>query len=310
MTVATQTTQHILMVRPAHFGFNDQTAASNAFQQNDETLNTDQISERALAEFDDMVELLRQANIHVTVAQDSDLPVKPDAIFPNNWISTHADGTMILYPMFAPIRRLERQPHIIEQLRHDFHVNRAFHLEYHEGIDIFLEGTGSLILDRTNGLAYACVSPRTHISLLQEFCHIAGYRPVAFRATDNNGQEIYHTNVMMTIAETFAVICLDTITDTDERTGVVAELKNTNKDIIEITLQQMMSFAGNMLQVRNATGQTYLVMSQTAHDSLTPDQISRILKHTKIIAAPIQTIETYGGGSARCMIAEVFLAPK
>lgn len=302
-----QTTHQILMVRPANFGYNEETAESNAFQTNDESLSGEEISRSALQEFDGMVATLREVGIEVIVAEDSKLPVKPDAVFPNNWVTSHSDGKLILYPMYAPVRRLERQSHIIEMLQHEFQVTRTYHLEYHEAVGVFLEGTGSLILDRVNRLAYACVSPRTHVSLLGEFCEIAGFRPVAFKSVDSHGKEIYHTNVMMALGETFAVICLDTITDPEEKSGVVHELNQTGKDIIDITLDQMLAFAGNMLQVRNKEGKTYLVMSRTAYNSLRPDQLDLIARHTTALPVDIGTIERYGGGSARCMMAEVFL---
>lgn len=308
--MASQTTSNILMVRPANFGFNEETAASNAFQNSETTLSQEEISRRAVAEFDQFVTKLREKGVHVTVAQDSDYPVKPDAVFPNNWVTFHEDGTVLLYPMYAPVRRLERQPDIIEQIRNVFVIGKMYHLEHFEDVSKYLEGTGSMILDRQHEIVYACLSPRTDLSLLDEFCEIMGYKRVAFRAVDGEGKEIYHTNVMMALGETFVVICLDTIPNENEKNLLLKTLADTGKEIISITLGQMLSFAGNMLQVRNPKGETFLVMSSQAYRSLTPEQIAQIEKHTQILHSEIETIETFGGGSARCMMAEIFLPTK
>lgn len=298
------------MVRPANFGYNEETAASNAFQTNDATLSGSEISQRAMAEFDNLVHNLRIAGVNVIVVEDTDKPVKPDAIFPNNWVTFHQDGTIVTYPMFAPVRRLERREDIIRQIQAQFQVERKLQLEEYENVDYYLEGTGSMILDRQHKLAYACLSPRTTESLLNRFCKQTGFEPVAFHSVDGQGQEIYHTNVMMALGETFVVICMDTIQN-DAETGMLLEkFEDTHKEIIEISPDQMMSFAGNMLQVRNAAGQTYLVMSERAYQSLTTAQVQQIQKHTNIIYSPIPTIENYGGGSVRCMMAEVFLPKK
>ncbi len=305
-----QTTNHILMVRPANFGFNEQTAESNAFQTNDTSLSQAQISEKATTEFDGFVAQLREVSVNVIVGEDSPLPVKHDAIFPNNWVTFHEDGTVITYPMYAPMRRLERQEHILKQIENQFVMSKRFHLEKAEANNLFLEGTGSMIFDRPNKLVYACISPRTDVDILNEFCEITGYKPVVFTSVDGSNQEIYHTNVMMAIGETFCVICLDTIQDINERDTVETSLVETNKEIIEITIEQMLNFAGNMLQVRNANDETFLVMSEQAYKSLTNNQLEKIKAHTNIISVPIYTIETYGGGSARCMMAEVFLQEK
>lgn len=305
-----QTTAHILMVRPAAFGFNEQTAANNAFQTNDKSLENNEISEKAIAEFDAFVAKLRANGVNVYVAQDSLTPHKPDAVFPNNWITMHDDGKMIFYPMFAPLRRLERSEDVVQMIENQFVVNEKTHLEHYENTDKFLEGTGSMILDRPNKICYACLSPRTELSLLNEFCDIVGYKPVAFTATDDKNQEIYHTNVMMALGETFVVICLDTVQNINENAFLRKTFAETDKEIIEISLAQMMRFAGNMLQVRNEKGDTFLVMSQQAFASLEDTQIKQIEKHTNIITADIKTIETYGGGSARCMMAEIFLPKK
>ena len=302
-----QTTSNLLMVRPSNFGFNEETAQNNAFQTKDESLSQEQISEKARVEFDIFVETLRGQGVNVIVAEDSATPVKPDAVFPNNWVTMHADGTMILYPMFAQARRLERDENIIQLIENQFVVKTKIHLEQYESVEKYLEGTGSMILDRANEIVYACLSVRTDLALLDELCDILHYKRVAFTAVDGNGQDIYHTNVMMALGETFVVICLETIRDEAERLNLIKLFELTNKEIIEISLAQMMLFAGNMLQVRNEEGDTFLVMSDQAYNSLNTAQINHIQRHTQFIFADIKTIETYGGGSARCMMAEIFL---
>ena len=301
-----QTTSNILMVRPANFGFNTETAASNAFQTDDKSLTINEIQQRAIQEFDKMVNILRGRAVNVLVAEDSAAPVKTDAIFPNNWITSHADGTMVLYPMFAPSRRLERSEAIQELLQDTFNVKKKIHFEHYEAMERYLEGTGSMILDRQNEICYACLSPRTERVLLDEWCDTLHFKRVAFTATDGNGQEIYHTNVMMALGETFVVICLETVRDEAEKMNLVKHFETTKKDIVDISLDQMMLFAGNMLQVRNDFGETFLVMSQQAFESLNPSQVAHIQRHTEILSVDIKTIETYGGGSARCMMAEIF----
>ena len=305
-----QTTSHILMVRPSNFGFNEETAQNNAFQTKDESLSQEQISEKARTEFDNFVEILRGQGVNVVVAEDSATPMKPDAVFPNNWVTMHDNGTMILYPMFAKARRMERDENIIQLLENQFVVKTKIHLEQYESVEKYLEGTGSMILDRVNEIVYACLSVRTDLALLDELCDILHYKRVAFTAVDGKGQDIYHTNVMMALGETFVVICLETVPDEAERLNLIKHFDNTNKEIIEISLAQMMLFAGNMLQVRNDEGDTFLVMSDQAYNSLNTAQINHIQRHTQFIFADIKTIETYGGGSARCMMAEIFLDKK
>jgi hypothetical protein len=305
-----QTTNHILMVRPANFGFNEQTAESNAFQTNDTSLSPKEIADKARAEFDGFVAQLRAEGINVIVGEDSAMPIKHDAIFPNNWVSFHDDGTMITYPMFAPMRRLERQPQIVQQIENQFVINKKIALESSEADHLFLEGTGSMIFDRPNKIVYACLSPRTNSTILDRFCAATGFEKIEFTSVDGNRQEIYHTNVMMALGETFCVICLDTIRNESERALVIQTLEDTEKEIIDISIAQMNRFAGNMLQVRNDKGDTFLVMSEQAYLSLSETQIAQIKAHTNIISVPIYTIETYGGGSARCMMAEVFLERK
>lgn len=305
-----QTAAYILMVRPAHFGFNEETAASNAFQQRDSALSVADIQTQAKKEFDDLVKKLRSKGIHIVVANDSDKPVKTDAVFPNNWITLHADGTLILYPMNAPSRRAERDADIINLLEKEFEVNKKIHFEHYEAVEKYLEGTGSMILDRVHKMAYACISPRTDIDLLDEFCAAMHFNRTAFTAVDANGKDIYHTNVMMALAETFVVICLDAVIKTEERAALVKQFDRTGKEIVEISFSQMNRFAGNMLQVRNDADETFLVMSEQAYQSLNKTQIAQIERHTQIIHSDISTIEKFGGGSARCMMAEIFLKRK
>ncbi len=305
-----QTTSHILMVRPAHFGFNEETAESNAFQQRDATRSIPEIQERAKKEFNNFVRKLRRRAINVVVANDTKTPVKTDAVFPNNWITLHDDGTMIFYPMNALSRRAERNPKIIDLIGKKFEVSHELHLEHYEETGKFLEGTGSMILDRVHKIAYACISPRTDIDLLDEFCEAMHFKRVAFTAVDENGKDIYHTNVMMALAETFVVICLTAVIKEEERLMLVKQFETTDKEIIEISFAQMNNFAGNMLQVRNGFNETFLVMSTQAFKSLNKTQIAHIERHTQIIHADISTIEKFGGGSARCMMAEIFLKKK
>ncbi len=305
-----QTTSHILMIRPANFGFNEQTAESNSFQKADDSLDVDEIKQRAIEEFDRFVDLLRSKDINVHVVEDTAKPVKPDAVFPNNWITFHQDGTVITYPMLSEARRKERRPDIVEALKSSFEVSRERHLEFFESKDKFLEGTGSMILDRVNKIVYACISPRTDASLLEEFCLWTDYEKVQFHSVDAEGKDIYHTNVMMALGEGFVIICMDTIKNEEERAALEYAFAKTNKEIIEISFEQVLAFAGNMLQVRNEHGEKFLVMSEQAFQSLDQEQIDRISVHTNILYSPIDIIETYGGGSTRCMMAEIFLPEK
>ncbi|MBK8556532.1 MAG: amidinotransferase [Lewinellaceae bacterium] len=303
-----QTTATILMVRPANFGFNEETASSNAFQSREKKISSTEIRKKARQEFDAFVERLRHAGVNVIVVPDSSNPIKPDAVFPNNWVTFHQEGYVITYPMFAPTRRKERRRHVIDKvLQQGFQSEMRINLEFHEKINRYLEGTGSIIFDHQNKLAYACLSPRTDGDLLQELCDRIGYQKVLFHARDAKGKDIYHTNVMMAMGETFVVICLDAVQDAAERQMLERQFKSTGKTIVDISLEQMNSFAGNMLQVRNDQDETILVMSEQAFRSLRGDQVALLEKHTKLLYSPIYTIETIGGGSARCMMAEVFL---
>jgi hypothetical protein len=305
-----QITSHLLMVRPAHFGYNPETAANNAFQSLNPDLTSDQVEEKALQEFDTFVARLRDAGVQVHVVEDTTMPVKPDAIFPNNWVTFHQDGTVATYPMHAPTRRKERREDVIEQLSAHFEVRNRVKFEGTENEDRFLEGTGSLILDRPNRIAYACLSPRTEGALLESFCDKMGYDKVAFTAVDGDGKAIYHTNVMMALGVDFVVICLEAVPDKEEQQLLKDRFAATGKAIIEISLDQMMAFAGNMLQVAGKDGTPYLVMSEQAYQSLTPAQVELISQYTQILNSPLYTIEQHGGGSARCMMAEIFLEEK
>ncbi len=299
-----QASSHILMIRPVNFGFNAETAVNNLFQ-----VPSDQTSaqENAVQEFDNLVATLRKNEIDVTVVQDSPEPYTPDSIFPNNWISFLEDGTIFLYPMFAQNRRAERKESVLEQVNQKFIVNNRVDLTFYESQNLFLEGTGSMVLDRDHNIAYACLSQRTDKTILADFCKRTGYSPISFIAVDAGNQPIYHTNVMMCVADAFVVICLDCIPDPEEKELVSSSISASGKKIIEISLQQMEHFAGNMLQVENIKGEKLLVMSSQAYQSLTKKQITALNQFNRLIHSDISTIETNGGGSARCMIAEVFL---
>lgn len=262
---------------------------------------------KAQQEFDRFVEVLRAQDINVLVIQDQPLPYTPDAIFPNNWMSLHSDGQMVLYPMFAPNRRSERGKGVTDKLKEQFTVYSTIDLTGYEKENRFLEGTGSMVLDRVHQIAYACLSPRTDKKVLLDFCAMLDYKPVLFHAVDKRDAPIYHTNVMMCIADTFAIIADETIRDPAERASVLQMLKEAGKEIIPISIAQMEQFAGNALQVKNNSGEPFLIMSDSAYHSLTPEQIKVIETFNPILHAPLNTIEQNGGGSARCMIAEIFL---
>ena len=306
-----QTTNTILMVRPINFRMNEQTAVNNYYQKVLDTLLPATVNAKAQTEFDAYVAKLRAYGIRVVVVSDTDEFDTPDALFPNNWISFHQDGTVALYPMFAKNRRLERREDVLDQLEAEgFRIDSVVDYTTAEQSGFYLEGTGSLLLDRVNQKAYCALSPRADEDLFIEFCEDFEYTPVIFTAkqtVDGERKEIYHTNVMMCLAETFAVICLDSIDDKKERKNIVKNLKEDGKQVIGITEAQVQNFAGNMLQVRGANDERFLVMSQAAYASLTPQQIAKIENHCKIISSSLDTIEACGGGSARCMMAEVFL---
>ena len=300
-----QTTSTILMIRPVNFGFNEQTAGSNAFQNRN--AEQQQVQDKALREFDDLVNVLRENDVEVIVIDDTIEPHTPDSIFPNNWVSFHHDGTVFLYPMMAENRRLERREDIIMHLEDEFKIKHVIDLSHFEQENKFLEGTGSMVLDRENKIAYACLSPRTDKEVLDLFCKESGYQPVLFHAVDQNGMDIYHTNVLMCLGSCFAVICLDSIKNESEKEQVVNALKSTQKQIVAISFEQMNHFAGNMLEVQNKAGEGLVVMSKSAWDSLSYEQKTILSTFSKPVYSDISTIENNGGGSARCMIAEVHL---
>ncbi|RYE59670.1 MAG: amidinotransferase [Sphingobacteriales bacterium] len=302
-----QTTSHILMIRPVDFKFNEQTAGNNKFQQASEQ---NDIQQQALQEFDGFVAMLRSNGIDVTIIDDTLEPATPDSIFPNNWVSFHEDGSVFLYPMFSENRRLERRKEILETLETNFKITHINDLSFYENGNIFLEGTGSMVLDRANKIAYACLSIRTEVEAFNNFCQLAGYKSVIFNAVDATNYPIYHTNVMMCIGDKFAVICLDSIPNLYERDFVQKALSLSGKEIIKISLDQMNHFAGNMLQVKNDKDESLLVMSEQAFKALNESQINTLAKYAKLIYAPLYMIEQNGGGSARCMLAEVHLPLK
>lgn len=306
-----QTTDTVLMIEPIAFGYNAETAENNYFQV--EQKDSD-IQEKALQEFNAFVEKLRSKGINVITVKDTLEPHTPDSIFPNNWVSFQNDGKVVLYPMFAHNRRVERRNDILETIKDKgFDVEEVDDWSSSETENKFLEGTGSMIFDHDHKIAYGSVSLRLDEKLFREFCEKYGFTPVVFHSFQTVGTErlpIYHTNVMMCVADQFVVICLDCIDDELERTKVIETIKNSGKEIIEISEEQMQQFAGNMLQVQNKDGQKFLVMSETAYQSLTPEQISNIEKYCEIIYSDLHTIEVNGGGSARCMLAEIFLPKK
>lgn len=291
------------MVRPVKFGFNEQTSKNNSFQVRG---YEESAGERAVNEFDEFVKLLIDKGVEVVVAEDTPEPHTPDSIFPNNWFSTHEGGTLVLYPMFAPNRREERKPAVISLIREEFKVKRVVDLTQHEESGVALEGTGSMIIDRDNNLVYACRSPRTDEKILEQFCEELDYDYFIFGASDAAGEAIYHTNVMMCVASDFVVVCLDAIGDIDERENLIGLIEESDKEIIEISMEQMSEFAGNMLEVINKEGERFLVMSQRAKNSLNQDQIDAIESYCEILSPDLTTIENNGGGSARCMMAELF----
>jgi hypothetical protein len=299
------------MIRPVSFRMNEQTIVNNYYQTEIKSLSSNAIQAKALQEFDSFVQKLREIGVNVIVVNDRVETDTPDSIFPNNWISFHENGDIGLYPMFAENRRLERREDILEILEsHNFKIENIIDYTSAEEESLFLEGTGSLLLDRINKKAYCALSPRADEDLFIEFCEDFEYTPVPFVAYQNVDGErlpIYHTNVMMCLAEEFAVICLDCIDDKQERKNIIANLKQDNKEIITISEDQVTNFAGNMLQVIGTNNKRYLVMSKSAFESLTKQQIKSIEKHCEILYSSIATIETCGGGSARCMMAEVFL---
>lgn len=309
-----QTTNTILMVRPAGFRMNEQTAVNNYYQQSIDGITSETVNVKAQREFDALVEKLKAVGVQVIIFQDTEDSDTPDAVFPNNWISFHENGTIALYPMFAENRRKERRDVILDVIEESgFLINDVVDYTSGEGEEVFLEGTGSIVLDRVNRKAYCALSPRSDEELFIEFCEDFEYTPVIFAAyqtVEGIRKPIYHTNVMMSIGDDFAIICLNSIDDKRERKNVAQHLKDSGKEIITITQEQLVGFAGNMLKVKGSEEKKYLIMSTSAYNTLAEKQLQAINKYTEIIHSPLDTIETCGGGSARCMMAEVFLPKK
>ena len=297
----------ILMIRPAAFGANEETATTNFFQSKTIESSSRFIQQSALAEFDNMVDVLRKNEINVFVIDDTPTPVKPSAVFPNNWLATSPEGIISVFPMYAPNRRPEKREDILKLLAEKFVVNGVQDWSEFEVEGKFLEGTGSMVIDHENKVIYTCYSPRTDISVLEKFANANKYRAIIFLATDKNGQPAYHTNVVMTLGENFAVLCEEAIEEEWELIAIRQLLDSSGHDVIRITKDQMHSFAGNMLQVKNAKGEKFLVMSQTAFDSLYDDQKEELSSRSKLLPIPIPVIEQIEGGSVRCMMAEIFL---
>jgi len=302
-----QITNTLLMIRPAAFGANEETAASNFFQSTGTKTDPRSIQQAALKEFDSMVELLRKHDINVLVIDDTLTPVKPSAVFPNNWLSTSPEGIVSVFPLYAPNRRPEKRDDILKMLAEKFVVKDLQDWSEFEVEGKFLEGTGSMVIDHENKVIYTCYSPRTDISMLEKFANANKYRAIIFLAIDKNGQPVYHTNVMMTLGEDFAILCEESIEEEWELIAVRQLLESTGHEVIRITKDQMHSFAGNMLQVKNSKGEKFLLMSQTAFDSLNEEQKEELAARSKLLPIPIPVIEKTEGGSVRCMIAEIFL---
>ena len=311
MVSESQSTNQIMMIQPVRFAGNIQTQTSNAFQRQFISASLQHVQAKALQEFNHLVDVLRKAGVVVTVFQDTPEPHTPDSIFPNNWVSFHADGTVVLYPMLAENRRQERRMDVLEQYtQYGFQINRVIDLSYFEQQNKFLEGTGSMVLDRIGRIAYACISPRTDLEVLAEYAKQLNYELVCFDATDTNGVPIYHTNVLMCVGSRFVVICVEVIAK-EMRAAVLDSLRQSGREVIEITQLQMQAFAGNMLEVTTPTGDLKLALSQSAYDALSIEQRARLKALTgELLVAAIPTIEHYGGGSVRCMLAEVFLPRK
>lgn len=302
-----QSTNSIFLVKPANFGYNLETSISNAFQ-NEVNLDAEEIKTKVIAEFDAMASLLLEKGIDVHIIVDTDFPIKPDAIFPNNWISMHANGQVILYPMLAENRRLERRPEIIDFLKQEFRINEVIDFSAFEKENQILEGTGSIIFDHKNKNAYACISPRTDKDLFINLCKEIDYKPIYFYSYDQNGKEIYHTNVMMNIGNGYVVICLESITDASEKQMVIHSFNKTKHQIIDVSQEQLKSFCGNMLELERLNKKNLLVLSNSAFEAFNNVQKEILSEYCELLPISIKTIETIGGGSVRCMIAEIFLS--
>ena len=301
-----QTTARVLMVRPAAFGANPETAESNSFQA--ATGSSPEVRARALAEFDGFVATLERHGVEVFVGEDTPEPVKPDALFPNNWVSFHAGGKVVLYPMFAPSRRAEVRLELLGRLERRGAIQPRTQIDLRPGAEHFgyLEGTGSLVLDRARRVAYACLSPRTSARKVREFCAELGYEPELFQALDRAGRPIYHTNVMLSVGKGFALLCAQSIHDADSRARVEARLREGGRELVTLTLAQVEEFAGNVLELCSRAGEPLIVLSRRAHAALEPAQLTVLERHGRLVPVELDTIERHGGGSARCMLAELF----
>ncbi len=302
-----QITDTILMVRPAAFGPNEQTASTNFFQSSIDNLSKEELQRLVLSEFDNMVEVLRTHKINVLIVDDTPTPAKPSAIFPNNWLGTSPEGIVSVFPMYAANRRPEKRDDILKMLAEKFVVKDVQDWSEFEAEGKFLEGTGSMVIDHENKVIYACYSPRTDVAILEKFANVNKYRAIIFFAADKTGNAVYHTNVVMTLGEDFAILCVEAIEEEWELIAIRQLLDSSGHEVIRIDKEQMYSFAGNMLQVKNNKGEKYLVMSQTAFDSLYEDQKKELSSRCNLLPIAIPTIEKIEGGSVRCMMAEIFL---
>lgn len=298
-----QTTDTLLMVRPVDFAYNEETAKNNAFQSESKDCN---VQELARIESDNYINLLEDNGIKVVPITDTKNPFTPDSIFPNNGFSTHENGVVVFYPMFAQDRRDERKPKLFNAIKNHFEIDTIVDLTQYEPDGLFLEGTGSMVLDRINKIAYACRSPRTSEVVLKDFCKQLGFDYLLFDSLDEKGVQIYHTNVMMSVGTELAVVCLDSIKDAKEKKALINSLTDTGRKIVDISYDQLNHFAGNMLEVKNKKGDPFLIMSRTAFESLTKEQIMTLSSKLTLLTPKVSTIEKNGGGSARCMIAEIF----
>ena len=308
-----QITSSLIMVRPRHFNFNLETAENNHFQKEEKILSDEKILKKATSEFDKMVLQLLKNKIDVTVFEDKKEIITTDSVFPNNWISFHQNGLVFIYPMFSENRRKEKRKDILEKLDNEYEIKKIIDFSSYEMDSVFLEGTGSMILDRQNRICYASLSERTNEIAIKNFCEKALYTPIIFKSYQKINDDkslIYHTNVMMCVAEEYVLICLDSVHGEDDKNSIISTIKNTQKEIIEISEKQCNSFAGNMLQVSNKINEKFLIMSSSAYNSLEKEQRIKLLKYNKIIHSDLSLIEKLGGGSARCMIAENFLQKK
>ncbi|MCI4668222.1 MAG: arginine deiminase-related protein [Bacteroidia bacterium] len=294
------------MIRPTHFGSNPQTFDSNSFQSELKPEEQRIIQELAVKEWETFVQTLRENGVRVSEFDDHDEPMSPDSVFPNNWISFHEGKKMVTYPMYAPNRRLERRADIIEHFQSEYTYELLDFATEQEKAQLYLEGTGSLVLDRQNKVAYACVSPRTSPQAFDKWTQKMGYRGLIFQAVNQEGKEIYHTNVMMALGREFAIVCMEAIPDPVSREALTQSLKESHHKLIAITLEQMASFAGNMLEIENEEGEALLVMSRQAHESLTNIQLNELEKHCQLLVVAVDELEKYSGGSVRCMMAEIF----